>query len=172
MARGIRPQPGIKYLFSDAACIKDKGIAAWASILIHGCETYTREGLIGSRLDCSTTAEAEGLMLALRAFTRNGYITPGDTVIALCDNQTVSQYLSGELRRKWPRKERFASALMQIKSIESSYPIALVPNWLPGHQGHETKDWRCMVQAYCDRTARYLARSAVEAISAQNGGAK
>ena len=116
MARGETPQlPRVIHLFTDAACIRARGIAAWGSMLIDGCESHIRSGLIGSHMACSSTAEAEGIRLALSAFVRGEFIPRGSTVIVHCDNDGVCGYVSGSNTRDRPKANRvqFRAAIEQ-----------------------------------------------------------
>jgi ribonuclease HI len=160
MSRGEAPQPSrVKHLFTDAACIHARGIAAWGSMLIDGCESHIRSGLIGAQIKCSTTAEAEGIRLALSAFARRGYISPGDTVIVHCDNDGVIGYVSGTNARQNPRArhEAFRAAIDEIRALQILYKFTAIGKWVPGHQSLDTSDWRGLINARVDRLARAIA---------------
>lgn len=128
-------------------------------MLIDGCESYIRSGLIGTQIRCSTTAEAEGIRLALSGFARGGYICPGDTVIIHCDNDGVCGYVSGTNNRPKPkaRLETFRAAIDEIRALERLYQFVSVAKWVPGHQGIDTADWRGLINARVDRLAREIA---------------
>jgi ribonuclease HI len=149
------------HLFTDAACIHGRGIAAWGSMLIDGCESFIRSGLIGAHVQCSTTAEAEGVKLALSAFVRNGYISRGSTVIVHCDNDGVCGYLNGCNTRDKPKasREQFRAAIDEIRRLETIGAIVVTAKWVPSHQHPDTADWRGLINARVDRMARDIAKA-------------
>jgi ribonuclease HI len=162
VTRGARPQLSrVIHLFTDAACIHARGIAAWGSMLIDGCESHIRSGLIGAHVQCSTTAEAEGVKLALSAFVRGGHIPRGSTVIVHCDNDGVCGYVSGQNTRVRPKanREQFRAAIDEIRNLERLGAIVVTAKWVPSHQQPDTADWRGLINARVDRMARDIARA-------------
>lgn len=130
-------------------------------MLIDGCDSYIRSGLIGAQIKCSTTAEAEGIRLALSAFTRNGYIPRGSTVIVHCDNDGVCGYVRGDNARDRPRpsREQFRAAIDEIRNIERLAGIVITAKWVPSHQQPDTADWRGLINSRVDRMARDIAKA-------------
>lgn len=130
-------------------------------MLIDGCESFIRSGLIGAHVQCSTTAEAEGVKLALSAFVRNGYISRGSTVIVHCDNDGVCGYLNGGNTRDRPKasREQFRAAIDEIRRLETIGAIVVTAKWVPSHQQPDTADWRGLINARVDRMARDIAKA-------------
>lgn len=130
-------------------------------MLIDGCDSFIRSGLVGAHVKCSTTAEAEGIRLALSAFVRNGYIPRGSTVIVHCDNDGVCGYVSGSNTRERPKasREQFRAAIDEIRNLERIAGIVVTAKWVPSHQQPDTADWRGLINARVDRLARDIAKA-------------
>lgn len=130
-------------------------------MLIDGCESHIRSGLIGAHVKCSTTAEAEGIRLALSAFVRGEFIPRGSTVIVHCDNDGVCGYVSGTNTRDKPKasREQFRAAIDEIRNLERIAGIVVTAKWVPSHQQPDTADWRGLINARVDRLARDIAKA-------------
>lgn len=130
-------------------------------MLIDGCESHIRSGLVGSHVKCSTTAEAEGIWLALSAFVRGEFIPRGSTVIVHCDNDGVCGYVSGQNARHRPKasRELFQAAIDEIRNLERLAGIVVTARWVPSHQQPDTNDWRGLINCRVDRMAREIAKA-------------
>lgn len=130
-------------------------------MLIDGCESHIRSGLIGQHVKCSTTAEAEGIRLALSAFVRGDFIPRGSTVIVHCDNDGVCGYVSGQNARHRPRasREQFQAAIDEIRNLERLGGIVVTARWVRSHQQPDTNDWRGLINRRVDHMAREIAKA-------------
>ena len=149
--------PRAKHLFTDASCILQRGIASWAAMLVDGFQSEMLSGLIGSSPKSGNEAELHGVRYALRGFVKRGLIAKGDTIIIHCDNLAVCNALfTGDLR--WRRQDS-AKEFEQIMSVATDLGLTICAQWIKGHQGFDTTDWRSLINQRVDREARAITRA-------------
>jgi ribonuclease HI len=151
MSRNGASAPRPKHLFTDASCIRQRGIASWAGMLLDGFDSHLQAGLIGQSLKDSTQAEAIAVRTALRLFLRRRLIVPGDTILVHCDNQDVVKHLDRGMLL--PRASELALEFLAIRETMEQHKLALCARWIKAHQGPDAACWRSLINQRVDREA-------------------
>lgn len=155
---GARGAPRVKHLFTDASCIRQRGIASWAGMLVDGMSSALRSGLIRAALRNGTAAEAHGVRYALRTFIALGMIEPRDTIIVHLDNQGVVEQLAND-RAPLPKELQFRTQIERIRRTARHYELAVCAQWIRGHQGLDATDVRSLINQRLDREAKIVSRA-------------
>lgn len=148
----------VKNLFTDASCIRQRGVTSWAGMLITGYESELRSGIVGVAVSDPNCAEIYAVRYALRSFIRGGLIAKGDTVIIHSDNDTACRFLQSRDIRA-PKDKTFLDELNLIHRNAEDHGIAICAMWIKAHQGDAATCWRSLVNQRVDREARALARA-------------
>lgn len=164
----IPGDPGLnaKYLFTDASYVNHRSVAAWAGMIIAGHDSALGSGLIeSSKRDNTTFLELCAMSRALLWASGSGLLDHGDRVILLADNQDAIAFVRGDRKAKTDRT-RIAGPLNCILRIRNNLSLTIDFEWIAGHQGHDTEDWRGLIHGRVDRQARFIAREACKAMQA------
>lgn len=150
-----------KFLFTDASCIRLGAgpgfVASWAAMLITGERSTMCSGLLRKTSQNSTEMEIAAIAHAINNFAVSGDIATGERLVIFTDNSGAVDHLTEKVRIK--RKNLPLRAVKdEVQNLLSRTQVLASFVWVRSHQGHETQDWRGLINARVDREARRITR--------------